>query len=49
MGRLNREIEAKLQRQGTYARLTGNLDRATLVEIAQSLHAAPPEIPLVDQ
>ncbi len=48
-GRLNSEIEAKLQRQGTYARLTGNLDRTTLVEIAQSLHAAPPEIPLVDQ
>jgi hypothetical protein len=46
-GRLNSEIEAKLQRQGTYARLTGNLDRTTLVEIAQSLHAAlAPEIPL---
>ncbi len=48
-GRLDGEIEAKLERHGTHARLTGNLDRATLLEIAHSLHAAPPEIPLVDQ
>jgi len=47
--RLDGEIEAKLERHGTHARLTGNLDRTTLLEIARSLHAAPPEIPLVDQ
>jgi outer membrane lipoprotein-sorting protein len=48
-GRFDGEIEAKLERHGTHARLTGNLDRTTLLEIANSLHASPPEIPLVDQ
>lgn len=48
-GRLNSDIEAKLQRGGTHARLTGDVDRTTLLEIANSLRAASPDIPLVDQ
>ena len=48
-GRLDGEIEAKLERHGTHARLTGNLDRSTFLEIARSLDAAPPRIRLVDE
>jgi outer membrane lipoprotein-sorting protein len=49
-GPFHGHIEVRLERHGTHARLTGDIERSQLLEIAQSLQPAPRELPpLMDQ
>lgn len=49
-GMLDGQIELKLERHGTHARLTGDVDRDAMLRIARSLHPASPNLPpLVQQ
>ena len=49
-GLLHGHVEVRLERHGTHARLTGDIERRQLLEIAHSLQPAPRELPpLIDR